>query len=562
MTDFSYDSQTQRLVKKLTEINGIFIQDYNYQYDSLGNIIELADNSISKTAKTMNYEYDTLSRLVRATATNTASNSDFEETYSYDWLGNILNKSDVGDYVYDNNNPHQASAIGLNNYTYDANGNVINDGNNVYVYSANNRLVKASSSDNGIISNYTYDPSGTRVYKKVVNTADKISIASNNSYDSSHGMVSGESGKYTESSLVETYYPNSFYEYVNSNNNESVSLHVYGLGQRLAQIDGTSVKLIFTDHLGSTQHVVSDRGEVLASYDYYPFGGVRIGGEDRNSKKGFIGKELDETNLNYVEARYLNTSIGKFGQIDPVSLTQEKIDVQQVDPQSFNSYSYSRNNPVVLADKDGEFWAPIVAMALMSLPSVVNGLQNLLTLPGIKTLAESGQTLNNKKSSGLAKTGAVTSIFLSVLPVKSTAPLMRTKSVAEYFHKVAQGNIDEIVNMNGLYKANQGFKFTGRTWSIGQAQDSIASLVGHFFKHYKEVGARTIDEYYGMANNIIKSVDNKRIIQLPGSQPGTLDFVDIVTKNIVGVNQSGQISTFHKVTDLVKWENIINKINK
>jgi len=99
--------------------------------------------------------------------------------------------------------------------------------------------------------------------------------------------------------------------------------------------------------------VVSDRGEVLATYDYYPFGGLRIGGEDRNSKKGFIGKELDETNLNYVEARYLNATIGKFGQIDPVVIN-ERLYTIVGDPQGLNNYAYSRNNPITLVDKDGQ----------------------------------------------------------------------------------------------------------------------------------------------------------------------------------------------------------------
>ena len=43
--------------------------------------------------------------------------------YAYDSIGNILDKSDVGLYEYQN--AHQVSVAGSHTYTYDLNGNVI-----------------------------------------------------------------------------------------------------------------------------------------------------------------------------------------------------------------------------------------------------------------------------------------------------------------------------------------------------------------------------------------------------------------------------------------------------
>lgn len=554
LTDFSYDIQTQRLIKKTTEIRGIFVQDYNYQYDSLGNIIELADNSISKTAKTMTYEYDTLSRLVRATAVNTASNSDFEETYSYDWLGNILNKSDVGDYLYNNNNPHQASVIGSNNYTYDANGNVIDDGNNSYVYSANNRLAKATSANSGLVSSYTYDPSGTRVYKKVLNTVDKIAIATHSGYDSSHGSIDGDHGDYTQSSVVETYYPNSAYEFVNDNNSESVSVHVYGLGQRLAQIDGTNVKLILTDHLGSTQHVVSDSGEILTTYDYYPFGGLRIGDGDNGSKKQFSGKIKDETNLNYFEARYLDTSVGRFKSQDPIYLSAgNEFEIKEKtgklynqflsDSQNFNSYNYARNNPLKYVDTTGEYWESVLDVVSLGLSLYDFNKKNSFVNGMFVGLDAAGLALPIPAVFGYIKNGA------------------RAVKIANYFNKLSNNAADAAM-LGKLFIQHTGFKFTELAWSIGEAGNDVASLVGHYFKHGGKVGAKNVKEYYDMANDLIKSVDNKKVFEIKNLySPGSVDYFDLSTKNLVGVGKDGSISSFQNVYDPDKLNKIMNEIN-
>lgn len=255
--------------------------------------------------------------------------------------------------------------------------------------------------------------------------------------------------------------------------------------------------------------------------------------------------------MNYVEARYLSAATGKFIQVDPVIISGDKIDVQQIDPQSFNSYSYSRNNPIVLADKDGEFWQAVVVAALMYAPAIVNGLQNLLTPLGQDTIFGSSKTLNDKNSSKLAKTGAVASIALVGSPVKTTiAPAGRSLLAAKYFHEVALGNIDDIVNMNGLYKANQGFKFTGKAWSVGKAHDPIANLVGHFYKHGAQVGAKTVKEYYDLAKSLMNSVKG---FDDP-FRSGDKIFFDVKTNVKTVLNSAGEIASYY----IENRSNVIN----
>lgn len=53
-------------------------------------------------------------------------------------------------------------------FTYDANGNLINDGVNTYGYDYKNRLVEARSIKSGkVIESFVYDPLGRRVSRVV-----------------------------------------------------------------------------------------------------------------------------------------------------------------------------------------------------------------------------------------------------------------------------------------------------------------------------------------------------------------------------------------------------------
>ncbi|MBI3337419.1 MAG: RHS repeat-associated core domain-containing protein [Candidatus Staskawiczbacteria bacterium] len=65
-----------------------------------------------------------------------------------------------------------------------------------------------------------------------------------------------------------------------------------------------------------------------------------------------MGQEYDaETGLNYLNARYYNSNIGRFISQDPMfwDFSEDYLS----DPQQWNSYSYARNNPIVGSDPTG-----------------------------------------------------------------------------------------------------------------------------------------------------------------------------------------------------------------
>jgi len=71
-----------------------------------------------------------------------------------------------------------------------------------------------------------------------------------------------------------------------------------------------------TDHLGSTRAVVDDGGNVLETFDYYPFGLLmpKRNTAGANTLEKFTGHELDDEgglNLFYAGARYLDPVLSR-----------------------------------------------------------------------------------------------------------------------------------------------------------------------------------------------------------------------------------------------------------
>jgi RHS repeat-associated protein len=101
------------------------------------------------------------------------------------------------------------------------------------------------------------------------------------------------------------------------------------------------------DHLGSTRLEVAGGGWPVSSNTFYPFGQEQSPTADPNHYK-FTGKERDtESGLDYFGARYYGSNMGRFTSPDDGS------DQNPGNPQSWNLYSYGRNNPLIGTDPDG-----------------------------------------------------------------------------------------------------------------------------------------------------------------------------------------------------------------
>jgi RHS repeat-associated protein len=203
---------------------------------------------------------------------------------------------------------------------YDAAGNMISQTGATYTYDNENRLVATSSS--GGNATYVYDASGRRVQKTV-------GSASTNYVYNKDGQV---------------------YAWLGAGGRELG--YVFMNGQILAQYENGSTYFHHHDHLGSTRLVSEMNQGIQQCTGYYPFGEMDNNQctptvNDIFSDSLFTGKERDsESNLDNFEARYMASSLGRFMSPDAGAF-------QPLNPQSFNRYAYTLNNPLRLIDPDG-----------------------------------------------------------------------------------------------------------------------------------------------------------------------------------------------------------------
>ena len=95
------------------------------------------------------------------------------KTYSYDAIGNIVNKSDVGaaDYVYGTGNaagagdagPHAVVSAGGNSYAYDDNGNMVSGAGRTLTWTSFNK--PATVFDAATATAFAYGPDRSRILR-------------------------------------------------------------------------------------------------------------------------------------------------------------------------------------------------------------------------------------------------------------------------------------------------------------------------------------------------------------------------------------------------------------
>jgi RHS repeat-associated protein len=108
---------------------------------------------------------------------------------------------------------------------------------------------------------------------------------------------------------------------------------------------GGFLRYYHTDALGSVRMTTDQAGNVVAFFDYQPFGEPLAANSE---SRRFTGAERDpETGFDYLGARYLHEGIGRFTQADEPGFGNP------FDPQSMNLYGYARNNPLKYADPGG-----------------------------------------------------------------------------------------------------------------------------------------------------------------------------------------------------------------
>jgi len=166
-----------------------------------------------------------------------------------------------------------------------------------------------------------------------------------------------------------TYYPNKYFStmstIVGSTTYATTTDYIWNGDTLLATIDqpminGTATgtpttRYIHPDHLGSTNAVTDQNGNLVQLMDYYPYGATRVATSSypTNEKRQYIDQFSDaQTGLDYLNARYYNSTQGQFLSEDPIFWGDPKAQ-KLTDPQSLGTYSYSADNPITRSDPTG-----------------------------------------------------------------------------------------------------------------------------------------------------------------------------------------------------------------
>ncbi|HUY86577.1 MAG TPA: RHS repeat-associated core domain-containing protein [Acidimicrobiales bacterium] len=270
--------------------------------------ILLANDSVNGN---WTYGYDDFNRLASASMTGQSY------TYDYDRFGNRWHQ----------NGPHSSSLSfsGNNNrmdtYSYDAAGNLLNDGTTAYTYDSESRIITATNSISGA-SSYLYDANGRRIRK----TTAGVSV--DFLYDLSGHEI-------TQLSSTGTW-----------NRGE-----IYAGGRHLGTYDGGTggtTYFTFADWLGTERARSTSTGGPYETCTSLPFGDwLTCTGSTDPSPMHFTGKERDsESGLDNFGARYDSSQYGRFMSPDPTG-------GHLFDPQTLNKYAYVRNNPINFTDPTG-----------------------------------------------------------------------------------------------------------------------------------------------------------------------------------------------------------------
>jgi RHS repeat-associated protein len=277
----------------MTKIQIPGVVDRTYTFSSTNNDGRITQMADAVSGETVQYQYDSLKRLISAATTG----PQWGQSFGYDSFGNLLNQV-----VTKGSAPNMNGAVsGTTNrittggYSYDSNGNLTAAPNLTMTYDVENRLVEATHSMNGT-DRYVYDPSGRRVWKN-------------------------ESRVY-------------FYSVDGTLLTSGSSYNVYFAGKQIWEEGTGGGHRVYPDRLGS--HV-----------RHFPYGDEPSTTTQDRVKSATYYRDSTST-LDYARNRYCSRSIARFTTPDPYAGS-----ASLAAPQSLNRYSYVQGDPVNANDPSG-----------------------------------------------------------------------------------------------------------------------------------------------------------------------------------------------------------------
>jgi RHS repeat-associated protein len=258
---------------------------------------------------TIDYIYDPLQRLVAADY----STGEFFH-YSYDAVGNRLTQDTLaGTNIYAYDIANRLVAVDAVPYTWDDNGNLLDDGLREYAYDHANRLTAVS--DQLSAFSFAYSGLGDRLRQTVDGLATEYTL------DIETGLTQ----------LLQ----------------DGTNRYLYGLG-RIGEEQPARWRYHLADALGSSRHLTNASATITLSRSYKPLGGLFASSGSDDSVFDFVGEQRDATGLTFLRARYYASAQGLF-------ISRDTWDLNPEQPISQNHWVYVNQNPVQYTDHSGRY---------------------------------------------------------------------------------------------------------------------------------------------------------------------------------------------------------------
>ena len=341
VTNTTFDVKTGLATNISTGSNSV--QNLTYTYDKLGNPTSRRDTAANFSET---FTYDALSRLTSATV-------DMNRVFSYNAIGNMLSKADLGTYSYPaagQPRPHAVTSVTGNStkttFTYDANGNQTSAVNQA-VASFGGRLTDQTIAARSISYTSYNKPASITQGTRTISFVDdpehqrfkQVTPEGTTLYISAFGVTVELANPGTTSAMWRDY----------------LSIGNVKVGMRVTIAGALATRYFHTDNLGSISVITNEAGAVLERLNYDAWGQRRnpngtvntTGSITSQTTRGFTGEEmLSVGSLVHLNGRVYDALLGRFTSPDPFV-------PGPMNMQAWNRYSYVYNDPLAFTDPNG-----------------------------------------------------------------------------------------------------------------------------------------------------------------------------------------------------------------